>query len=195
MPSRARWLRIRWTQARSSSALRALASDSIGSGWRTFVSAPTGSSPMRCVGESGRDELGVLGLERAQLVEQRVVLVVADLRVVERVVAVAVVGQLAAQWPPRAWPPWPERSPQLARGRREQPREVVRGERVDALDVGQVEVDRRDRDAPLGDGREVGARLVVVAGIGAVDPVAAARRRRRPCRAAARRDRCACRGA
>ena len=37
------------------------------------------------------------GLEGAQLVEQRVVGVVADLRVVEDVVAVAVVGELLAQ--------------------------------------------------------------------------------------------------
>ena len=32
IPSRARWLRIRWIQARSSSAERALASESIGCG-------------------------------------------------------------------------------------------------------------------------------------------------------------------
>jgi hypothetical protein len=37
-----------------------------------------------------RDELGVRRLDRAQLVEQRVVFVVADLGVVEDVVAVAV---------------------------------------------------------------------------------------------------------
>ena len=42
-------------------------------------------------------QLGVLGLERAQLVEQRVVVVVADLGVVEDVVAVAVVVELLAQ--------------------------------------------------------------------------------------------------
>jgi hypothetical protein len=45
----------------------------------------------------GREELGVGCLDRAQLVEQRVVLVVADLRIVEDVVAVAVVVQLVAQ--------------------------------------------------------------------------------------------------
>ena len=42
----------------------------------------------------GRDELGVLALDRAQLVEQRVVDVVADLGVVEDVVAVVVVREL-----------------------------------------------------------------------------------------------------
>jgi hypothetical protein len=45
----------------------------------------------------GRDELGVLGLERLQLAVQRVVLVVADLRVVEDVVAMCVVVELRAQ--------------------------------------------------------------------------------------------------
>src|SRR5919197_1230928 len=47
MPSRARWLRIRAIQARSSSSLRALASDSIG--WRrvTLRSSETGSPPPR----------------------------------------------------------------------------------------------------------------------------------------------------
>ena len=44
-----------------------------------------------------RQQLGVLGLDRAQLVEQRVVDVVADLRVVEHVVLVAVVLELGAQ--------------------------------------------------------------------------------------------------
>jgi hypothetical protein len=45
----------------------------------------------------GRDELGVVALEPAQLVEQRVVLVVADDRVVEDVVAPAVLAQLGAE--------------------------------------------------------------------------------------------------
>ena len=45
----------------------------------------------------GRDELRVLALDRAQLVQQRVVGVVADLGVVEDVVAVPVVDELLAQ--------------------------------------------------------------------------------------------------
>ena len=44
-----------------------------------------------------RAQLGVLGLDRAQLVEQRVVVVVADRRVVEDVVAVVVLRQLLPQ--------------------------------------------------------------------------------------------------
>jgi hypothetical protein len=48
-------------------------------------------------GRVGRDELGMVGLDGAQLVEERVVLVVADLGIVEDVVAVAVVVELAAQ--------------------------------------------------------------------------------------------------
>ena len=79
MPSRARWLRIRSTHARSSSSERTLPSDSIGSRWRTFSRRPTGSPPTRWVGESGVDELRVVALDRAQLVEQPVVGVVADL--------------------------------------------------------------------------------------------------------------------
>ena len=53
---------MRATHARSSSSERALASESIGRRCWTFCSAETGSSPTRCVGESGY-QLGVLGLE------------------------------------------------------------------------------------------------------------------------------------
>jgi hypothetical protein len=42
------------------------------------------------------DQLGVLGFQSPQLVDQRVVLVVADLRIVEDVVAVAVMIELTA---------------------------------------------------------------------------------------------------
>ena len=58
-----------------------------------------------------RDQLGMLGLDRAQLVEQLVVLVVADLRIVEDVVAVAVVVELRGaarrRARPRARAVWP----------------------------------------------------------------------------------------
>ena len=43
------------------------------------------------------DQLGMLGLKRAQLVEERVVLVVADLGIVENVIAIAVMVELTAQ--------------------------------------------------------------------------------------------------
>ena len=69
-----------------------------------------------------RDQLGVLGLERLQLAEQRVVDVVADLRVVEDVVAVVVVGDLLAQLGDLAAR---RRSFHLAGRGREQPRQVV----------------------------------------------------------------------
>jgi hypothetical protein len=53
------------------------------------------ADPLR--GRVRGQQLGVLGLDAAQLVEQLVVDVVGDLRVVEDVVAVAVVGELPAQ--------------------------------------------------------------------------------------------------
>ena len=49
---------MRSTQARSSSSLRALASESIGWRWVTFSSLATGSPPTRCVGESGVSSSG-----------------------------------------------------------------------------------------------------------------------------------------
>ncbi len=50
----------------------------------------------------GRDEPGVLCLQRSKLVQQRVVLVVADLRIVEDVVPVVVVFDLLPQLGSRA---------------------------------------------------------------------------------------------
>src|SRR3954453_16051246 len=109
MPARARWLRMRSIQARSSSSLRALASESIGCRCVTLSSRSSGSPPGRwgggvggaaagaLGGRGGREQLGVLGLDRAQLVEEAVVLLVADDRVVEDVVAAAVLAQLVAQ--------------------------------------------------------------------------------------------------
>ena len=44
---------MRWTQARISSSLRALASESIGRRCSTFSSDEMGSPVIRCVGESG----------------------------------------------------------------------------------------------------------------------------------------------
>ena len=100
---------MRATQARSSSSERALARQSIGRRCWTFSSRETGSPPTRCVGESGVTSSGWSRLDRAQLVEQRVVGVVADLGVVEDVVAVVVVRQLLLElvdfrWHPRGRP-------------------------------------------------------------------------------------------
>ena len=88
---------MRAIQARSSSAARTLASENIGCRWRTFVEPGDGLVADALRRRVGRDQLGVLGLERLQLAEQRVVDVVADLRVVEDVVAVVVVRDLLAQ--------------------------------------------------------------------------------------------------
>src|SRR4051812_22997180 len=64
----------------------------------------------------------------------------------------------------------------LVRGGREQAREVVGAQRLQARLVGEVEVQGRDGDAAVGDRGEVGAVLVVVAGGVAVDAVALAAR-------------------
>ena len=59
--------RLRASQARSSSSSRALASESIGSRWRTCSNRSSGCPPTRCVGESGVRSSGKLLLERLQL--------------------------------------------------------------------------------------------------------------------------------
>ena len=87
---------MRATQARSSSSERALASENIGCRWRDLLE-PRDRLGADALGRRvGRDELRVVALDRAQLVEQRVVVVVADLGVVEDVVAVVVVRAAGA---------------------------------------------------------------------------------------------------
>jgi hypothetical protein len=82
IPSRARWARIRATQARSSCSERTFASDSIGWRWTTFSSRSTGSPPGRWVGESGVTSSGCACSISTSSSVERVVLLVADLRVV-----------------------------------------------------------------------------------------------------------------
>ena len=53
MSSRFRWLRIRASQARSSSSSRALPSESIGSACSIRSKCSSGGAPTRWVGESG----------------------------------------------------------------------------------------------------------------------------------------------
>ena len=57
----------------------------------------TGRPATRCVGESERDELRMLLLERLQFLQQRVEGIVGDLWIVEDVVAILVVPNLVAQ--------------------------------------------------------------------------------------------------
>ena len=88
---------MRRSKAATSSSLKALSSDSIGTWCSTSPKARarrTGDALRRGV---GGDELGVRALERAQLLHQPVVLGVRDLRVVEHVVAVVVLCDLRAQ--------------------------------------------------------------------------------------------------
>ena len=60
--------------------LYVLSIDSIGTRWATWRSPSTGWSPMRCVGLSGSDQLGMGGLQFLEPLDQPVVLAVADLR-------------------------------------------------------------------------------------------------------------------
>ena len=148
--------------------MRALASESIGCSCATFGSDETGSPPTRCVGESGVTSSGCVGLDRAQLVEQRVVVVVADLGVVEDVVAVAVVVQLARAAPRRAAAASVAAGaltrPPLRAGASSRARSCASSASM-PVDVGEVEVQRRDRDAAGGDRGEVRPGLVVEAGV------------------------------
>ena len=128
-------------------------------GWLTLTRSETGSPPTRWVGESGVTQLRVLRLDRPQLVEQLVVLGVAR--------SPGRRGRsTGGEW-------YSSSSPQLGgraaariarltvrRAGSEQPLQVVRDKRLDAGVVGEVEVQRRDRDLPGRDRRDVGAQLV-----------------------------------
>ena len=121
--------------------------------WASPACAAPGSSSSSC----------------AQLVQQRVVGVVADLRVVEDVVAVVVMRDLARGAPPRALPAaLTSRLTPASGGRRRAASLKIRSRshsrsRVEPVAVGQVEVDGRDRDPPARDRGEIGARLVLEA--------------------------------
>ena len=165
MPSRARWLRIRWTQARSSSAERALASDSmrcrcadLDQVGDRLLADPLGRRVRR-------DQLRVGRLDRLQLVEQRVVLVVADLRVIEHVVPVRVVVEQLAQLGARARRRAGESrcSWLLSTGSSSSRSRSRLGQRLHAVVVGQVEVQRRERHTPRRDRGDVGVGLLLVA--------------------------------
>ena len=132
----------------------------------------------------GRQQLRVLALDRAQLVQQRVVGVVADLGVVEDVVAVAVVGELLAQLGRPRSAGRHRSGPAAGRGRTPAALHAVLG--------GEVEVQRRDRDPAGGDRGEVGPRLVVVDRRVAVDAVELAAATSSSIRSQPVAGRCAC---
>ena len=129
MPSRAKCERIRATQARSSSSERALAEREhrLAVADLLEVLDRRGADALR--GRVGGDELGVLGLELAQLVEQRVVVVVVDARGRRGRSSGGCAGR-APRGARRPGPP-PTSSPRpslhLAGGRAQQAREVVHG--------------------------------------------------------------------
>ena len=69
----------------------------MGAGWRTLAKPSAGAPGDALRGRVRRDELGMLGLQRDEFAPQRVVLRVADLRVVEHVIAVRVVVDRSPQ--------------------------------------------------------------------------------------------------
>ena len=126
-------------------------------------SSETGSPPILCVGESGVTSSGCSRLDRPQLVEQRVVLVVPDLGIVKDVVAVVVVFERApelrspalsastvASFRPRA-----HGCSSLAAGAISRSRSYRRSA-ARPVAIGEVEVDRGDRDLALSHRGEVG---------------------------------------
>ena len=103
-------LASRSAQASSSSELKALSRLIIGTRWATGAKSVDGAAPTVVGRRVRHDQVGVVGLDGAQLADQGVVLGVGDLRVVEPVVALVVVGDQRAQLlGPR--PPGRARSP------------------------------------------------------------------------------------
>ena len=70
----------------------------MGREWRTFLKPSAGLPPTRWVGESGVSSSGCAASMPLQLVHQRVVVGVGDLRRVENVVEVLVAAQFGAQF-------------------------------------------------------------------------------------------------
>src|SRR6201999_3846326 len=79
-------------------------------------------------------------------------------------------GRAACAAPPPPAPPNPPRPSRRAGG--QHLLEAPAAQRLEAAVVGEVEVDRGDRDPPLSDRVEVGPRDLLVAGFAAVDLVA-----------------------
>ena len=90
-------LASRSAQAWSSSGLKALSRLIMGTRWATGANRVEGGAPTVEVGESGTARSGCSASIASQLAHQRVVLGVGDLRVVEPVVAVVVVGDQGPQ--------------------------------------------------------------------------------------------------
>ena len=76
--------RTRATKSATSSSLKALSSDSIGTACRTLAKPPAGAAPTRAMGESPPHQIGKLRLDRVVAPAQRVVVGVADDRRVLR---------------------------------------------------------------------------------------------------------------
>ena len=88
---------MRRSQSRSSASLVVFASESMGVECRTLANWPLdlAADPLR--GRVGRNQLGMLRLQLDQLVHQPIEFGIADLGIVEDVVAVLVIADLVAQ--------------------------------------------------------------------------------------------------
>ena len=89
---------MRRSKATTSSSVKALSSESIGTWCTTSPKAPLGVARDALSRRVRRDELGICGLERAQLAHQAVVLGVRNLRIIEHVIAVVVLRRSAPQF-------------------------------------------------------------------------------------------------
>ena len=89
--------RTRAMKSTTSSSVKALPSESIGTAWRTLPKASTGAAPTRCGRAVGAHERGKARLDRRVALAQRVVVGVGDLGRVLRVVELVVVGDLARE--------------------------------------------------------------------------------------------------
>ena len=191
MSSRSRSLRTRVSQARSSSSLRALASESICSRCSTCSNGRP-AAPRRAAWGVGRAQLGVLRLDVRSSSNSASY---SSSQISGRRGRSS--GARAPPAPGAAPPPASRRRPRSHRGgraRRQHPLQRPAAQAVELAVVGQVEVDRRDRDPPLETAIRSVSSTLLEARLPAVDLVAApaaprllrpasARRCRRVCRA------------
>ena len=83
---------MRSRKLRTPSSSNTLPKESMGTRWTTLPKASTGGAPMRKDGLSGANEMGEARLDCGVALAQSIILCVADLRSVETVVELVVIG-------------------------------------------------------------------------------------------------------